>query len=95
MPSDLKPAAIVAGVAAQATPKGEVRRVRFMKPVPKVLSNGANGVEDGKIMMEGLVELPFDFSKPYSDQDCTRYAGATASNCPGGGRYHSPYGGGQ
>ena len=31
-----------------------------------MLSNGANGVEDGKIVMEGLMQFPFEFGKPYN-----------------------------
>lgn len=66
---------------------------QLLQAVPRVLSNGANGVADGKIRMEGLMEFPFDFGKPYSAKDCARYVGATAGNCPGGRSYHSPYGG--
>ena len=67
----------------------------LLQAVPKVLSNGANGVEDGKIVMEGLMQFPFEFGKPYNGGDCTRYVGATASNCPGGRSYQSPYRGHQ
>lgn len=66
---------------------------QLLQAVPNVLSNGAHGVRDGKIKMEGLMQFPFEFGKPYSAKDCTRYAGANASNCPGGRSYHSPYGG--
>jgi len=61
----------------------------LLQAVPKVLSNGANGVEDGKIVMEGLMQFPFEFGKPYNSGDCVRYIGAKAKNCGGG--YHSPY----
>ena len=64
---------------------------QLLQAVPHVLSNGANGVKDGKIVMEGLMQFPFEFGRPYSAKDCTRYVGATASNCGGGGSYHSPY----
>jgi phospholipid/cholesterol/gamma-HCH transport system substrate-binding protein len=64
---------------------------QLLQAVPKVLSNGAHGVKDGKIVMEGLMQFPFEFGKPYSSKDCTRYAGATASNCPGSHHYSSPY----
>ena len=63
----------------------------LLQAVPHVLSNGANGVKDGKIVMEGLMQFPFEFGKPYSSKDCTRYVGATAANCAGGRSYHSPY----
>ena len=63
----------------------------LLQAVPHVLSNGANGVKDGKIVMEGLMQFPFEFGKPYSAQDCTRYVGASAANCAGGRSYHSPY----
>ena len=56
----------------------------LLQAVPHVLSNGANGVKDGKIVMEGLMQFPFEFGKPYNSGDCTRYVGATASNCPVG-----------
>lgn len=64
---------------------------QLLQAVPKVLSNGANGVKDGKIVMEGLMQFPFEFGKPYSAKDCTRYVGASAGNCGGGRSYHSPY----
>jgi phospholipid/cholesterol/gamma-HCH transport system substrate-binding protein len=64
---------------------------QLLQAVPKVLSNGAHGVKDGKIVMEGLMQFPFEFGKPYNSGDCTRYIGATAGNCPGGRSYHSPY----
>ena len=67
------------------------RLADLLQAVPKVLSNGANGVVDGKIKMEGLMQFPFEVGKPYNAKDCTRYVGATASNCSGGGSYHSPY----
>ena len=54
----------------------------LLQAVPKVLSNGANGVEDGKIVMEGLMQFPFEFGKPYNAGDCTRYVGATAAQLP-------------
>lgn len=63
----------------------------LLQAVPHVLSNGAHGVKNGKIVMEGLMQFPFEFGKPYSAKDCTRYVGATAANCPGGRSYHSPY----
>jgi len=66
---------------------------QLLQAVPNVLSNGANGVRDGKIKMEGLMQFPFEFGKPYSAKDCARYVGAKADNCAGGRRYHSPYGG--
>ncbi len=69
------------------------RLAELLQAVPKVLSNGANGIHDGKIRMEGLMQFPFDFGRPYGTKDCIRYVGATAPNCPGGGSYHSPYGG--
>jgi phospholipid/cholesterol/gamma-HCH transport system substrate-binding protein len=65
---------------------------QLLQAVPHVLSNGANGVKDGKIVMEGLMQFPFEFGKPYSSGDCVHYVGASASNCRGGGgSYHSPY----
>ena len=64
----------------------------LLQAVPKVLSNGANGVEDGKIVMEGLMQFPFEFGKPYNSGDCVRYVGTgRAKNCGGGSSYHSPY----
>jgi virulence factor Mce-like protein len=65
----------------------------LLRAVPQVLSNGANGIKDGKIVMEGLMQFPFEFGKPYNAKDCVRYVDATAANCPGGRSYHSPYGG--
>ena len=70
------------------------RRARLadlLKAVPHVLSNGAHGVRDGKIVMEGLMQFPFELGRPYNATDCTHYVGATASNCRGGRSYHSPY----
>ncbi len=52
---------------------------QLLQAVPHVLSNGANGVKDGKIVMEGLMQFPFEFGRPYSAKDCTRYVGATAA----------------
>lgn len=66
---------------------------QLLQSVPRVLSNGANGVRDGKIKMEGLVQFPFEVGKPYSAKDCARYVGARAANCGGGRSYDSPYGG--
>ena len=63
----------------------------LLQAVPHVLSNGANGVKDGKIVMEGLMQFPFEFGKPYNSGDCARYVGATSANCKGGRSYHSPY----
>jgi len=64
---------------------------QLLQAVPKVLSNGAHGVKDGKIVMEGLMQFPFEFGKPYNSGDCPRYIGATGTNCQSGGSYHSPY----
>lgn len=65
----------------------------LLRAVPHVLSNGAHGVRDGKIKMEGLMEFPWDWGRPYHRNDCTRYLGGRAANCPGGGSYSSPWGG--
>ncbi len=67
------------------------RLADLLQAVPHVLSNGAHGVRDGKIVMEGLMQFPFEFGRPYNAGDCTRYVGATGSNCRGGGSYPSPY----
>ena len=67
------------------------RLADLLQAVPHVLSNGAHGVRDGKIVMEGLMQFPFEFGRPYNAGDCTRYVGATGSNCRGGGSYSSPY----
>jgi phospholipid/cholesterol/gamma-HCH transport system substrate-binding protein len=68
---------------------------QLLQAVPHVLSNGAHGVKDGKIVMEGLMQFPFEFGKPYNSGDCVHYVGATAGNCKGGRSYHSPYRGHQ
>ena len=64
---------------------------QLLQAVPHVLSNGAHGIKDGKIVMEGLMQFPFEFGKPFDAGDCARYVGASAANCRGGGSYHSPY----
>jgi phospholipid/cholesterol/gamma-HCH transport system substrate-binding protein len=67
------------------------RLADLLQAVPHVLSNGAHGVKDGKIVMEGLMQFPFEFGRPYNSGDCAHYVGATASNCKGGDSYRSPY----
>ncbi len=67
------------------------RLADLLRAVPKVLGNGAAGIKDGKILMEGLMEFPFDRGHPYERPDCIRYVGASAPNCAGGGSYRSPY----
>lgn len=67
------------------------RLAELLQAVPKVLSNGAHGVKDGRIVMEGLMEFPFELGRPYSAKDCPTYVGASGPNCAGGGHYSSPY----
>ena len=65
----------------------------LLQAVPKVLSNGANGVEDGKIVMEGLMQFPFEFGKPYNSGDCVRYVGRPRPNCAAAAATTPPTGG--
>ena len=56
---------------------------QLLQAVPHVLSNGAHGVKDGKIVMEGLMQFPFEFGKPYDSGDCARYVGASGGELQG------------
>ena len=47
--------------------------------VPTVLNNGANGIKDGRIQMEGMIGAnPY---APYTAADCPRYESLAGSNC--------------
>jgi phospholipid/cholesterol/gamma-HCH transport system substrate-binding protein len=64
-----------------------------MQRAPKVLHNGANGVDENAIQMEGMIGLdPMD---PYTADDCHRYGTWTGSNCGNDVPTSSSGGGGQ
>ncbi|TIC87929.1 MCE family protein [Nocardioides sp. GY 10113] len=54
----------------------------LLSKAPRVLTNGAAAVQDGKIQMEGVLSLAF--LDPYDAEDCPRYGDLAGKSCGGG-----------